>query len=115
MSNKGTNLLKYYNNSPYAIITDSFKHQSFHPWLFVKAPQVMVHLPLFRLSFLIPLLRLYINVAKKTWSNRDTQLQYMMWLRSKLGFTRDEDCYKLTVKLFLDNHGRGTTSTTIIQ
>lgn len=81
-SNKGRQLLKYYQDSPSVVVMDYFSEYDWKEWLFVKTPQ-------------------------NFWENQENHRRYMQWLGDMLGFKKPEDWYKITYKDFLSHKGGG--------
>lgn len=51
------------------------------------------------------------RVPNGYWNKRANRMNYMVWLRRKLGFTKRTDWYKLNRQHFLDHHGGGLLAT----
>lgn len=47
------------------------------------------------------------QVVRGTWDKIENHKIFTDWLFEKLEYTCEEDCYKLTKKIFVDNHGHG--------
>lgn len=41
------------------------------------------------------------------WKKKENCLRYLLWLKDEIGFTQEEDWYKLTIRLLIDNNGSG--------
>jgi hypothetical protein len=41
------------------------------------------------------------------WGKKENCLRYLLWLKDEVGFTEEEDWYKLTIRLLIDNNGSG--------
>ena len=72
IENYGNTILKYYNYSPYALMTTIYPDYEWLPWKFLHAPT-------------------------KYWNYIENQRKYMNWLGKQLNVNKYEDWYKISV------------------
>ena len=84
--NYGASLLrKYYNSTTSQLVTSLYPEYEWLFWKFTSAP-------------------------KNFWDSKENQLKYITWLGEQLGYTTEEDWYKITGNDYKENHGSGLLS-----